>query len=268
MALLTLNDAVMKLLVAQMPLGQAVALRGFAGCVLLAIAAPWLGGLGALWPRSVQNVSILAGLLLITLFLFPWALQRMPIADGIMLVSISPVLAAMLSPWLLKEKVGWRRWGAVALGLAGTAMVLDPSGGGTNWAMLVPVFVAFLVALRDVLTRSYIVGESTLAIVFFSNLFSVFAGAVTLPFSAIAPDALQWGYILASSAAMTLAMVMTTAAFHQAGAVTVSCLKYSAIIWAALLGWLVWGDRLSIWDWVGAGLITISGIVISIRTKT
>ena len=267
MALLTLNDVVMKLLVGEMPLGQAVGLRGVAGCIVLALAAPWLGGIRALWPQSVRNVSILAGLLLIALFLFPWSLQRMPIADGIMLVSISPVIAAMMSPWLLGEHVGWRRWAAVALGLLGTAIVLNPIGGGANWAMLVPVFVAFLVAVRDILTRSYIAQEGALAIVFFSNLFSAIAGAFTLPFDAIEPSTTQWGYILATSVTMTIAMVMTTAAFHQAGAVTVSCLKYSAIIWAALLGWLVWGDRLSIWDWVGGGLITVSGIVIAIRTK-
>ncbi|MEM7059183.1 MAG: DMT family transporter [Pseudomonadota bacterium] len=267
MALLTINDVLMKLLVAGMPLGQAVAMRGAAGCAIMIVAAPWLGGLEALRPRSLRNAAVLSSLLLIALFLFPWSLQRMPIADGIMLVSLSPVLAAMLSPWMLKERVGWRRWMAILLGLFGAVLVIDPGGADAGWVMLVPLIVALIVALRDVLTRSYIAAESVLALVFAANVFSVVAGAATLPYAAITPDALQWGYIWVTGSLMTISLAMTTAAFQRTGAVTVSCLKYSAIIWAALLGWLIWGDRLTMADWTGAVLITVSGVVIAMRTR-
>lgn len=267
MALLTINDVLMKLLVAEMPLGQAVALRGAAGCAVMIAAAPWFGGFKALKPRSFKKAAILSVLLLIALFLFPWSLQRMPIADGIMLVSLSPVLAAMLSPWMLGEQVGWRRWTAIALGLIGAALVINPGADGTSWVMLVPVIVALIVALRDILTRSYIAGESVLALVFAANVFSVIAGLATLPYAAITPTTEHWAYIWGAGSLMTISLAMTTAAFHQIGAVTVSCLKYSAIIWAAILGWLIWGDRLNIWDWTGAALITVSGIVIAVRTR-
>ena len=266
MAVLTLNDAVMKLLAAELPLGQAVGLRGGAACAVLILCAPWLGGFKALRPRSFANALVLSVLLLIALFVFPWSLQQMPLADGIMLVSLSPVLAAMLSPWLLGEQVGWRRWSAVALGLAGTALVLEPGAAPLQWAVLAPIFVAFLVAIRDILTRRYITGESTLALVFMANLMSAIAGGVTMFWAWSPPTPEHWSWIAALGVLLSLAMMLSTAAFHYAGAVVLSCLKYSAIVWAALLGWLFWGDRLSALDWLGALLITISGVVITMRS--
>ena len=268
MAVLTLNDAVMKLLAAELPLGQAVGLRGAAACAVLIICAPWLGGYRALRPRSLPNALTLSLLLLIALFVFPWSLQQMPLADGIMLVSLSPIFAAMLSPWLLGEHVGWRRWGAVMLGLAGTALVLEPGDAPLNLALLAPIFVAMLVAVRDILTRRYITGESTLALVFMANLMSAFAGGLSMLWDWTPPSLQHWGWISALGVMLSLAMMLSTAAFHHAGAVVLSCLKYSAIVWAALLGWLFWGDRLSALDWLGAILITISGVVITMRART
>ena len=106
-----------------------------------------------------------------------------------------------------------------------------------------------------------------MALVFAANAIAVVAGTVTLPFAMVTPDLAQWGYIWGAGSLMTISLAMSTAAFHQTGAVVVSCLKYSAIIWAALLGWLIWGDRLTIADWAGALLITVSGVVIAVRTR-
>ena len=327
MGVLTLNDALMRILVSGLPLGQAVAMRGLAGCLVMLAFAPLTGGLQALRPRSLRNVSILSLLLLIMLFLFPWSLQRMPLADGIMLVSSSPIFAALLAPMIVAETIGWRRWSAIFLGLVGAALVIDPGplitwGGlvviaalasilaghrlrsavpdsparplslailvlalavlvyaivqvlslypqarSTTLNIAVPVVLccAAMVAVRDLLTQNFIVGESALAMVFMANLFAAVGGGVTLVVWAELPDLGQLGLALSTGALVSLALALQTIAFRYTGAVAISCLKYAAILWAALFGWVLFSETLSAQGWFGAALITLSGVIIAVR---
>ncbi|MEM6547501.1 MAG: DMT family transporter [Pseudomonadota bacterium] len=264
--LLTGNDALMKSLVAELPLGQAVGLRGLLGFALVAGVAAAGGGLRQLRPQNARRVGILTALLLICLFLFPLSLRFIPLADAVMLAYVSPAVVAALSPWLLGERVGWRRWSAVAIGLVGAALVIDPSGA-VQWAVALPLIVAVLIGLRDLMTRRVIEGESTLALVAAANLAAGVLGAATMPFAWAPMTGAQILQLCAAAALVTLSQWMMTAAFRDAEATVLSCLKYSSIAWAAALGWLYWGERLSPADWLGGALIALSGVVITLRSK-
>jgi drug/metabolite transporter (DMT)-like permease len=266
-ALMTVNDALMKSLVSTLPVGQVVSLRGFAGLILAILAAPLIGGFDQLRPRNPRNVGILTGLLVINLFLFPFSLRFIPLADAILLAYMSPIIVAALSPWLLAEHVGWRRWSAVALGLIGAALVINPDGGSLHPAVLVPIIVAIIIGLRDILTRRYIIGESALALIATANLAAGLVGLGTASFGWVALMPGHWVQIISAAALLTTSQFMMAASFRYADAAVISCLKYSSIIWAALLGWLIWNETLSLGDWAGAALIAISGVVITLRSK-
>lgn len=266
-ALLTVNDALMKSLVSDLPIGQVVSLRGFTGLALAILAAPLIGGFDQLRPRNPGNVAILTGLLVINLFLFPFSLRFIPLADAILLAYMSPIVVAALSPWLLAEHVGWRRWSAVALGLIGAALVINPEGGSLHPAVLAPIIVAIIVGLRDILTRRYIIGESALALIAAANLAAGIVGLGTVPFGWATLSPGHWIQIISAAALLTTSQFMIAGSFRYADAAVISCLKYSSIIWAALLGWFIWGEALSLGDWAGAALIAASGIVITLRSK-
>lgn len=265
--LLAAGDACTKALVQGLPTYEIVALRGLAGLIMAVLAAPMLGGFVQLRPRSMSNVSILTVLLLASLFLFPLCLRYLPLADAIMLAYLSPLVVAMLSPWLLSEQVGWRRWGAVVVGLIGAAFVVQPGAGALHPAVVIPMIVAVLVAVRDILTRRYIRGESALAIVAAVNLGAVVVGVATIPMGWTMPTGFEWSLIVLAGALLTSAQFMMAAAFRHADASVISCLKYVSIAYAAALGWVFWGEALGVFDWIGAALIAISGIVITLRTK-
>ena len=327
MGVLTLNDALMRILVSGLPLGQAVAMRGLTGCLVMLAVSPLAGGLSVLRPRSIRNVTILSTLMLIMLFLFPWSLQRLTLADGIMLVSSSPVFAALLAPWVVGESIGWWRWSAIFVGLIGTGLVIDPGpsmrlGGlsallvlaallavlrlcrgwsqpgtmvlsaailgvalwelsgtlpttlrllhGTGWegmniAVPVVLICAVLVALRDLLTQNFIVGESVLAVVFMANIFAAVGGGATLIYWAEAPSFAQLRLALYTGALVSLALWLSTQAFRYTGAVAISCLKYSGILWAILFGWWMFSESISSQALAGAALITLSGVIIAVR---
>lgn len=265
---LTANDAAMKALVAEMPVGQAVSLRGIVSLGMLLALTPMLGGLSELRPRRWRNVMLLTALLLVNLFLFPTSLKYIPLADAIMLAYLSPLIVAATAPWLLRETVGWRRWSAVALGVVGAWLVIDPGGGGVSLAMVLPLIVAVLVGIRDILTRLYVHGESVLAIVAAASVGASVLGLASIPAGWIMPDARLWAILVVAAATLTVAQFMMAAAFRYAEAPVLSCLKYSSIAYAAALGWMFWGEALGASDWAGGALIALSGIIITLRTKT
>ncbi|MEM6676433.1 MAG: DMT family transporter [Pseudomonadota bacterium] len=264
--ILTINDALMKALVAQMPVGQAVALRGAVGVVLTLAVAPLMGGFRTLLPKKPKAAGLLTGLLICNLFLFPTSLRYIPLADAIMLAYLSPLVVVALSPWILGEAVGWRRWSAVVVGLIGAALVIDPGGGDLHPALLAPIVVAVIVGLRDMLTRKFIHGENTLALVMLANLGAAVVGLASLPvgWTPLAGDAV-W-LLLSAGALLTISQFMLAASFRYADAAILSCLKYSSIVWAAGLGWVFWGESLALNDWIGAALIVFAGVLITLRT--
>lgn len=264
-ALLTVNDAIMKELVTALPLGELVALRAAAGVVCTLAIAPFLGGGVQVVPRHPGPVLVIAAMLVVTLFLFPLSLRYVPLADAVLLAYLSPLVVTALSPWLLAEPVGWRRWGAVGLGLAGAVLVLEP-GGGMHPAVAAPLAVAVIVGVRDVLTRRWIRGERPLALVLASQGLAIVAGLATLPFGWVMPGLAEAGLILAAAVLITVSQAMILVAFSHADAAVMSCLKYSSIVWAALLGWLVWNEVPGLNDLAGAALIAASGVIILRRS--
>ncbi len=266
-ATLTINDAIMKTLVAELPLLQTVSLRGVAGLVFTVAAAPLMGGFRMLVPRNPRTAGLLTGFLICNLVLFPLSLRYIPLADAIMLAYLSPVVVVALSPWLLGERAGWRRWSAVVVGLIGAALVIDPGGGTVHPAFAAPLAVAVIVGLRDMLTRKFIHGENTLALVMLANLGGASVGLASIPvgWEPISGDQL-WLLPLAG-AFLTVSQFVMAASFRYADAATLSCLKYSSIIWAAGLGWIFFGETLGLNDWIGAALIAFAGVLITIRTR-
>ena len=266
-ALLTINDAFMKAMIADLPVGQVVSLRGLAGFLMLVALSPLMGGVRALRPRNLKTTLLLTALMLFNFFVFPIGLRHVPFADAIMLAYLSPLVVVMLSPWLLRETVGWRRWSAVGIGLAGAALVIEPFGGDLHPAILAPLAVAVMLGLRDTLTRRVIRGESALALVAMGMLGSGLAGLVTVPAGWHALNALQTWQLLGSAAFLAVAHFCVLASFRYADAAVMACLKYTSIIWAALLGWVFWGETLGLNDWVGSALIVFSGVLITLRTR-
>lgn len=266
-ALLTVNDAFMKTLVNELPLGEVVGLRALAGFVMILAVTPLTGGWRQLRPRNPGPVAIMTGLMLLNFFLLPFSLRFVPLADALILASASPIIVAALSPWMLGEHVGVWRWSAVVIGLVGAALLVMPEGSAFHWAILGPVVVSITIGLREILTRRYIAVESVLSLVALAHLATAVVGVATLPFEWQAMDVRQVGMLLGSAAFLTVSQLMIVASFRHADAAVLSCLKYSTVVWAALFGWLIWRETLGLAGWTGAVLIIISGITITLRSQ-
>jgi len=260
--LLTANDALLKSLVASLPVGQVVGIRGIFALGFVILLTPWLGGVKRLKARSHRDVLLCSGLLVFNIVAFPFCLPHMPLADAIILAYTSPIWVVALAPLLLKEKTNWQQWGAVLTGFGGAWLVIKPGVGGVHWAVFLALLIAFVVGLRDIITRKIAFRESALSIVAYTNFLSIMLGLISIPLGWIAISTLQIGQLVISGLFFSVSQIMMVEAFRLAEATVLSTFKYSSILFAAGFGYLFWGELLDVYVWLGAILIILSGLII------
>ena len=154
MAGYTFNDACMKLLSPDMPLFQAIFLRGFGVCIVFAAIILFRRQrIGAIGRRDIGFVSLRALCEAAATYLFLSALFRMPIANATAIIQALPLTVTLAGAVFLGEKVGWRRWLAIVAGFAGILLIVRPSTEGFDTASLYALCAVGVITARDLLTR-------------------------------------------------------------------------------------------------------------------
>ena len=261
--LLTVNDAMVKWLAQSYPVGQVMSLRG--ACVI-AIVVAW-----ALLRRKGSTLRVTnwglqltrGGLMALSTFLFVTALSLMPIADAIAIAFAGPVIATALAALMLGEQVRWRRWTAIAIGFAGVIVMVRPTPDLVRVVALVPILAATVGALRDIVTRKMGTGgESTPAIMLISTCVVTLAGLFTIPLGWAPVSTGDLGLYFGSALLIAVAQGLMIESFRLGEVGLVAPFKYTSLVWAVLLGLVVWGDVPDWWTWTGSALVVGSGLYI------
>jgi len=139
MLLFSLNDVMGKWLVATYSVGQVLLIRSFAGLVALTPFI-WAAGAASLFRIERPGLQALrAALATVEVFCFYAAVQYLPLADAMTYWLAAPIYVAALSPLLLGERVGWRRWCAIAVGFGGVVIAMGPSAAALSPAAVLPL---------------------------------------------------------------------------------------------------------------------------------
>ena len=260
--LVTVNDAIMKLVAGVYPPGESIFVRGLFVSIPIALLVYRGGGLRTLHVTNVRGQALRALTLAVSMFLFITSLRYLPLADAVALTFAGPLMLTAAAPWALGERVGWRRRSAVAVGFAGVLIMLAPGQEGLRWAALLPLGAAFFEAVRDIVTRRLVVTETSLSMTAWST------GLVTL--CALATAGHGWQPMSVGDAAllamagccMGAALFLMTEAFRHAEATIIAPFRYSSVLWAMMIGWLAFGDWPGPAMFAGAGLVVGSGLYI------
>ena len=233
------------------------------------IALGWVmatSGIGALATRR-PGTHFLRGLYgTVGMVLNFGAVILLPLAEATTINFTVPIWAVLLSILLLKEKVGVWRWSAVALGFAGILVIAQPGGGHFPlYGALVALGGAFMIALISIQIADLGRTDKPLTIVFYFALFTTPLAALSLPFVMTAHDAGDWLLLLGIGLAGALGQLLLTAALRFGKVASVIVMDYSALFWATLYGWLLFGMLPPATTWFGVPLIVIAGLVIAWR---
>jgi len=258
-------DAIIKWLTADYPVPQVVALRSWFGLPLLCIFALHQGGLKTLKTRRPM-VHVGRYLLVLALsFSFFWALSQMKLVDAIAITFAAPIFITALSVPLLKEPVGLHRWFAIGIGFCGVLIMLRPGMGVFQWAALVVLGSVVVYALLMITTRAFKSTESTASLMLYPQLGMSLTGIVFAPLLWVTPSLGDLGLFALAGLFGSVGVMCLTHAFRLGPAAVISPFEYSALIWATLLGFLLWGELPDKYTLVGAGIVILSGLYIVYR---
>lgn len=198
---------------------------------------------------------------LTSMFLSFGALTLLPLAEAVTLSFIAPLFAVALSAFLLAEPVGRHRWTAVAIGLIGVVVVMRPAGTGLSPLGLgLAVAGAFSVGAATITIRQIGRTESTQSIVLWFTLICTGAGAATMPVFGQFHDGPTWALLVVMGTFGGIGQLLMTASLRAAAVGAVVPFDYAQLIWAALLGWLIWDMHPRATTWAGAAIIIASGL--------
>jgi len=240
-----------------------------AGVVMALVALyVWISGRsGELRVYHVKAQAIRASMMVVGSFLFVAALRVMPLADVSALLFLAPLMMTAMAPAFLGESVGWRRWSAVLVGFAGMIVMLRPSADGLYWLALLPAASALTSAFRDLLTRRISAQDSTWATLFYSTAAVFVASTLTLPFAWQTPTWSDMALLVLGGVLQLVAHFFMIEMFRFIEVSAVAPFKYLGLVWAALSGFVFFGEVPDIWTAVGAALIIGGGLYIINRER-
>ena len=264
-ALFAVNDALGKWLVADYGVGQLMMLRSIGAGVVL---APMILSrrINFIDPRQpgLQVVRVLCAA--VDTFAFYYATRTMPLADVMTFYMATPLIVTALSAPLLGEKVERFRWIAVMVGFVGVLIALRPSPQMFSWAAPLALFGATTFALSQTITRE-LRGVHWLPLVFWQFVGGGLIGAATVPWAWTTPNPFDLGLTFLVGAVSMTCFIFIVRALALARAAVLAPLQYSAILWAAIMGWLVWRDAPTLPIIVGNAIIIGSGLYVAARGK-
>jgi drug/metabolite transporter (DMT)-like permease len=259
-----LNDALGKWLVATYSVGQLLLIRSAAALVLL---LPFLSREGAAPFKAAPRPWLQIARPVFATFevaCFYWALTAMPLADVMTFYLAGPIYVTAISPFLLREHIGWRRWLAVIAGFVGVMIALNPSAHALSAPAMIAIAGSFSFSLLMICTR-LVRGTSDLVLITTQTVGALLFGLIVAPFTWAPLDWRDGVLLILLGVTAMVAHVCINRSLKLAPASVVVPYQYTTILWAILLGYFIFGDVPRADMLVGAAVIIAAGIYIFVR---
>jgi drug/metabolite transporter (DMT)-like permease len=261
MAIFVVNDTLMKIAAGHLPTGQAIFVRGALTSVIGAILIYATGAHRVLAQALSRSVLWRAAADVGGTIFFLNALVRMPMADVFGILQFIPLAVTAGAALFMGAKIGWRRWVATCVGLAGVLIIVRPGGSAFTSAALLAILAVLFSALRDLLSRSVPSSVPPLLIV------TVGATVVTLASVCFAtvetwhwPQSSTLLILLVASGALLAGQAWLVAAMRTGNIGAVAPFRYSMVLWAIVAGYAVWGEVPDGAAWSGICIVTAAGL--------
>ena len=255
-------DAFFKLATSTQSPGQILVLTSI-GSFAIFYAIMWRNGERLVRPDALHPlVQIRAAAETAGTFGIIMALAVVPLAEVTVIAQSQPLVVTLMAAAFLKEKVGPRRWTAVALGLLGVIIIMRPGLGAFDpnhlWVLLYVVGLSF----RDVASRALPANLSTPFVVSWSLIWMSLFGLFLMPFQGgwHPIDGQTALYLIGITVTVSIALALITMSFRAGEIGAVAPFRYARIVFGLALAWLVFGETLDVISWLGLTLIVGSGL--------
>jgi len=262
MAAFTINDVFMKMMADDVPLFQLMFLRGFLTTLATGFIAWKMGALSARispgdrWMVCLRTIAEIGAS-----YFFLTALFNMPIANITAILQALPLTIALAAALFLKEPIGWRRLLAITVGFVGVMMIVRPGAEGFSEYSLYGLAAVAFVTLRDLSTRRLSRDTPSMLVTFVTSvaIMTVF-GLASLTDDWVAVGIRETTLITAAATAIIGGYLFSVMVMRVGEISFIAPFRYTGLVWALILGWLVFGEWPQAVTLLGAGVVVASGM--------
>lgn len=254
-------DSMLKLFAEHYPPMEIAFLRGLASLPFMALPAVLKGRYRDLKPRRFGMHLVRGVLMVVMLGGFIYSLRTLSLANAYSIFLAEPLLVTALAVPLLGDRVGWRNWVAITVGLIGVIIMLRPSASGlvTLGALAAAIsataYALSVIALR-VISRT---DTTTSVIVWTVGLMTLMTGALAVPhWVPLARE--HWAWLAVLGLFGALGQHLLTEAFRSAPPSVVAPFEYTALLWGIAIDWVVWSVLPAPRVYLGGGIVMASGL--------
>jgi drug/metabolite transporter (DMT)-like permease len=260
-AVFSFMDALLKLLAAYYPPMQVAALRGATSLPFTLLPVLFAGRLRDLRPRRWPMHLLRGSLSVLVLGGFIYSVRVLSLANAYSVFLSTPLIVAALSVPLLGERIDWRNWLAILVGLAGVLTMLRPSASGlSTLGTLAALVGAIAYALSAITVRVLTRSDTTVSVVFWTvGLMTLFTTAISAP-TWVQIEQAHWKWLLGLGVLAAVAQYLLTEAFRSAPPSVVTPFEYTALLWGVAIDRVVWHVLPSARVCLGGGIVIATGL--------
>jgi drug/metabolite transporter (DMT)-like permease len=268
MACFVSNDTLVKYVSQSLPAPQLIFLRGAFATVLLLAIALGMGATRQMASLLDRRVLLRALFDALATFAYLTSLFHLPIGNATAINMATPLVITVFAVVLLRERVALARWLAIAVGFTGVLLVVQPSGTAFNAYALLCVVATVLHAGRDLTTRTIAVAIPSILVTVSTALAVTLLAAAWSAVTGWQPIAArQVGLLAAASLFLSGGYYLLTIAMRGGEMSVIAPFRYTGLLFAIVLGYLVWGDVPNALAWTGIALLVAAGLYV-LRDET
>ncbi|KIC45443.1 DMT family transporter [Tateyamaria sp. ANG-S1] len=269
MASFTLNDTLIKMTDGAVPLMQLLVIRGVISSVLIVVMARWLGAIHfRIARRDWGLIAVRSGAEVGAAYFFITALLNMPLANVTAILQVLPLTVAVGAALFLREPLGWRRMSAILIGFMGMLLIVRPGAEGFSvWSVYALIAVA-CVTVRDLATRRLSEEVPSMTVTLVAALTVTLFAGVSGSGSAWVPIDLRLALLIGGASVFIIGGYFFSVQVMRVGEISfIAPFRYTGLIWALVLGWLVFGDWPSSLTLLGAAIVVATGLFTLYRER-
>jgi drug/metabolite transporter (DMT)-like permease len=261
MACFILNDSCIKTIGTSLPLGEIISIRGILSVLVIAAICVQQGVFGSVPSLFTGNVMARSLLDVAGTFMFLTALVHMPIANLTAILQSVPLAVVLVSVIFLKEKVGLRRTAAILTGFVGVLLIVKPSPSTFTIYELLALGIVFILAFRDLITKRIPAHIPTFIIALANACFVALGGIVFGLYQGFQNVELwQFGLLCAAAILLAVGYMFMVATLRLGDLSATAPFRYSNVLFAIILGMVVFSEYPDAVSYVGMALVIAAGI--------
>ena len=267
MAFFTMNDTAMKAVGTSLPMFQSLFIRALISVILMTMVVVWLGQHRQKIPRrDIGLIAARSTMDVVSVYFFFNALFNMPFANLAAILQILPLTVTLAGAIFLSEPIGWRRMVAILVGFVGVLFIVKPGAESFNVYSIYGLATVVVVTARDIFARK-ISSNVPSFIVALANAMAIllFAG-LALPFTPWESVSLEQLGLIGLAACLIILAYFFSVATMRAGEISfVTPFRYSGLLFAILLGFIVFGELPDVWTVFGSVIVVATGLFTLLR---